>query len=89
MKPLLRAYDLDTGRGYSVPASAMDLFKESRRQNLDQCRQLVVSDSKSHPSLVKEGSAIVEEAKRTVSKLLTEVSFARCFHLTVKKIINE
>lgn len=77
MKAMLRVYDIDTGKGYPQQASAMDLFKESRRQNLDQCRQVMVSDRTSHHNLVKEGSAISEEAKRAVTKLLVEVRRAQ------------
>lgn len=72
-KAMLRSYDLDVGKGYPVQASATELFKESRRQNMDQCRQLVVSDQRSRISHARDGSATVEEAKRTVSKLLNEV----------------
>lgn len=74
LKSMLREYDLDTGRGYSVQACATDLFKESRRQNMDHNKQLVISDKKNKTgSNIKQGSAIIEEAKRTVTKLLEEV----------------
>lgn len=77
VKAMIREYDLDTGRGYSVQAGAMDLFKESRRQNLDQNKQLILSDKKRQQGQqVKQGSAIIEEAKRTVTKLLNEVNIA-------------
>ena len=79
VKAMMREYDLDTGRGYPVQACAMDLFKESRRQNLDQYKQLILSDKKGQQGQkVKQGSAIVEEAKRTVTKLLDEVSGLGC-----------
>lgn len=71
---MLREYDLDTGRGYPVQASALDLFKESRRQNMEQSRQMVITDRKNAKTQAKQGSAIMEESKRTVTKLLEEVS---------------
>ncbi|XP_067946233.1 sacsin-like [Watersipora subatra] len=72
MKALLRVYDLDTGRGYPVQASATDMFKESRRQSLDQCQQLVVSE-RNQQSHLGNDSVIIAEAKRAVTKLLEEV----------------
>lgn len=74
MKALLREYDIDTGRGYPVQVKATDLFRESRRQNIGQLKQVVPSSGKSVPVNQKHSSAVVEEAKRTVTILLREVS---------------
>lgn len=73
IKPILRVYDIDTGRGYPVQVNSTDLFKESRRQSFDECRQIMISNKKSPAHSAKQGNAIVEEAKRTVTKLLNEV----------------
>lgn len=74
MKSLLRDYDIDIGKGYPVQASATDLFKESRRNNLDMSQQVVLSDNQGPiKTATKHHNAIIEEAKRTVTKLLDEV----------------
>lgn len=70
---LLREYDLDTGRGYPVQVNATDLFKESRRQNADSSMKLMICDEADGKDNTKRSNAVVEEAKRTVTKLLTEV----------------